>query len=145
MRTTDCCASFLVGSPCEVAMRSAYVTSPATAPGEGGSEWHPVQFAASIVATLLGTHVPPDMPPSAAVEPPLLELPLELPPELVDDPTDVVPDELPLDPEDGTMLEPELEDVGDPCTTITFSGGAEEHALTTTTTHAPSRVVLMAG
>jgi hypothetical protein len=61
-------------------------------------------------------------------------LPLEL--ALPDDvpPDDTLPDELPLDPEDGTMLEPEPEDAGDPSTTITFSPGAAEHATNRATT-----------
>jgi hypothetical protein len=77
-----------------------------------------VQLAASIVRTSQGTPLPPDAPPSPVVVTPPLELllvlPLVLPPEPPDEPSDEPPDELPLDPEDGTMLEPEPVDAGDP-------------------------------
>jgi hypothetical protein len=136
MRESESCASFFVGSSCEVAIRSAYVTRPASALAIGGSEWHPVQLLARIVAMLHGT-------PVAAAVPPSLEVPpLELPdPELLDpeppeplelvDPTE--PDELLDDPDAGPgLLGPH------PATTI-FSSGVEEHAAATTRAAAPSR------
>jgi hypothetical protein len=119
MRESESCASFFVGSSCDVAMRSAYVTRPASAPAIGGSEWHPVQFDASIVATSHGTPV------AAAVPPSLLPPDDEAPPEPLEDD---VPEELaPVDPapdEDPVCEEPEPR-LG---TTMIFSSGLEEHA-----------------
>jgi hypothetical protein len=55
MRESESCASFSEGISCEGAVKSAYVTSPARALGNGGSEWHALQLVASIVATSQGT------------------------------------------------------------------------------------------
>jgi hypothetical protein len=93
-------------------------------------------LAASIVATSHGTPVAAPAPPSPVdgglpLEPPLLEdVPVgELP---LDEPVDE-----PLDP-GGTMLEPELGAAGDPSTTITFSGGAAEHAAARAAAQTPN-------
>jgi hypothetical protein len=77
MRESESCASFLVGSSCEVAMRSAYVTSPASAPGAGGSEWQDVQFPVNIVETSQGTPVAGPPPAELPLDPPVLPAPLE--------------------------------------------------------------------
>jgi hypothetical protein len=96
-----------------------------------------VQLAASIVVT---SHHRLDVAP-APPSPVGGGLPLEL--ALLDDdpvgalPFDELAGELPLDPE-GTMLEPELGAAGDPCTTITFSGGAAEHAAARATVQTPN-------
>jgi hypothetical protein len=104
-----------------------------------------VQLAASIVATLHGTPIAAEVPASVAGALPLEELPV-LDEELPDELTMVPPDEPPLEPDEGTMFEPEPEDAGDPCTTITFSPGAAEHAAARPTTQTPNRNgVLMRG
>jgi hypothetical protein len=54
-------------------------------------------------------------------------------------PEEELPDELPLEPDEGTMLEPEPDDAGDPSTTITFSPGAAEHAAARATKQTPNR------
>src|SRR5579859_3898211 len=89
IRDSESCASFWLGISCEGAIRSAYVTSPARAPVIGGSEWHPPQFAANIVATSQGT-------PDAAAAPPSPDA--AWPPPGLPDPPD---DELPEPPDDG--------------------------------------------
>jgi hypothetical protein len=89
-----------------------------------------VQFAASIVATSQGTPVEGEPPSAPTGEPLLLELPELLPD--ADPPGETPPeDEVPVE------LLPE-EDDPEPSTTITLSGGAEEHAPATATTTMPN-------
>jgi hypothetical protein len=118
-------------------MRSAYVTRPARAPGLGGSEWHPVQLAASMEATSQGTPVaaaaPPPSPDDPGPPPELLALP-----ELDDGPTPDDDDDVPgpdeeTPPEELAAAEAPAEPgpgAGAPGTTMTCGSDAEgPHAL----------------
>lgn len=114
------------------------------APGMGGSEWHPVQLAASIEATSQGTPVAAATPPSPEVPRPLPELP-ELP-ELDDVPgpgdvpepeAETPPVALPAFDED-----PDETGAGAPGTTMTCGSDAElPHPLEETHRHALARTV----
>src|SRR5579859_4069469 len=99
IRATESSASFLVGSSFADAIRSEYVTSPASELLIGGSEWHAVHLAASTVWTSQGSEAPEGTGPEDEADDPLDDELEELPPEL--EPTSA-PEE--LEPEDPLLL-----------------------------------------
>jgi hypothetical protein len=135
MRARESCASFCVGSSFAVAIMSAYVTSPASAPGRGGSEWQFVHCADMRVATSHGR-------PTAAVPPPAVEGDPASPGEADPVPVDPVLDEgrpaaasgcadagtCPLSPIEGGVVVEEPPPLGGWPKTMTVVPGGAEHA-----------------